>query len=312
MPGDDGEIVHHHTETGTGRLVSRMDEEFGPIPEFDLGAMKVLLEPQVYLMGTLGIAFVNRNGEAMLEMGSFPEDQRFSELSIFIARNLNNSATIATYIGPVPSTTMHYYDGGNYDIFAISVGVHFFIALVFPGNSQSELGSVMRFRLNAVWTAIDLIGLERAMGYTADVELISEQRNRLIEVGEEAERAEEQALTGTVTPPAGDEFVSPNGEPLGALAEARAREAARLAAEQAAAEAPRPDLDIDVFTLEEDDEDEAPLELDLDGLDLDDLDLDEDLSGFWEEAADEIGDIREDALSMEEAMELGLFAEDEE
>ena len=62
------------------------------------------------------------------------------------------------------------------------------------------------------------------------------------------------------------------------------------------------------FDLGED-EDFAQLDLDLEALEsLDSEDEDStDLDSFWDDAAEDAGKIREDSMSMEEALELGIL-----
>jgi CheY-like chemotaxis protein len=288
-----------------------VDDEFGPIPSVDIGAIKTLLEPQIGYLGAMGLAFANRKGDSLLRLGNIPNDLRFSELLIFMARNLSNSGTIATYIGPVPSTTVHYYDGTDYDLFTISVGVHFFVTLVFPGDSQGKLGEVMRFRRKVIWLVIDVIGVDEALGRAA--ETVQQQRVEFatgplpsLEGMEDEDEFDREI------------FLDENGQPLGALAEARLRQKLKEEAENA----PLEDLDIDVFTFDDEEEGEAgPLALDDSELDAlfeeeeESFDIGEDdfgdLDSFWEEAANELGDIRGDSLSMDEALEMGLLDEEE-
>lgn len=266
--------------------VSEVESEFGVIPDVDAEAIGKILAPHMLGLGAMAIAFVNRKGEVLWRGGQFDDRLRFSELVVFLARNLTNSGTIADYIGQVPSIGLHYYDGTLYDIFSISVGVHFFVALVYTGDSQSALGSVMRFRARVIRDVIDYIGVDAVLDRVAG----AASREHLASVVDEAPAS---APSAKPTKTKDKESVVP----------------------QPAEETPVP-----VAVFEFSDEDEAdPLDLDLDsisdvfgdapsenGNDLDDLD------SFWEAAAGEAGRIREDVISMDEAIELGLWEDFEE
>jgi CheY-like chemotaxis protein len=266
---------------GTGPLSTVDDVDFGPIPEVDLAAIQRVLASHVTEIGALGIAFVTRKGEILFEGGQFDHNLRFSEVAIFLARALVSASTIADYIGPIPSNMVQYYDGKHYDIFSISAGVHFFVALVYPGDSQKELGAVMRFRRKIIWQVIDVIGVDIAMGREGSQVALEALADMMVQEAEEKmrEEAESRAVESQMA------FVTEDDE-----AEAEALEA---------------ELG-DIFNLESDEVETEAIEIDLLDLEVEDIG-DGDLDGFWDDAAEDAGKIREDSISMEEAMELGLL-----
>ena len=171
--------------------------------------------------------------------------------------------SLQTILGPIPSTTMQYYDGKEYDIFTVSAGVHFFVTLVYPGDSQKRLADVMHFRKKTIWQLIDIIGLDVAMGTEGSGVALEALADRIADEIAEKVAEEEQAK-----------------------AEAASEEPVETFTEEVQEEE---DLDSeDIFGLGETDDTEA-IALDLDD-DFSDLDEDlGDLDSFWDDAAEDAG-----------------------
>ncbi len=130
------------------------------LPEFDEAAVSRTLGSLVAELGANAVAFVNREGKVMLRQGQIDEDLRFSELAILLAYNFTTTAEISTYLGAGASGAVHYYDGKKHDIYALAVGTDFFIAIVFPGGSQKQMGPVLRFGKEAAQKIVDQIAEE--------------------------------------------------------------------------------------------------------------------------------------------------------
>jgi CheY-like chemotaxis protein len=130
------------------------------LPEFDEAAVSRTLGSLVTELGANAVAFVNREGKVMLRQGHIDEDLRFSELAILLAYNFTTTAEISTYLGAGASGAVHYYDGKNHDIYALAVGTDFFVAIVFPGGSQKQMGPVLRFGKEAAQKIVDQIAEE--------------------------------------------------------------------------------------------------------------------------------------------------------
>jgi CheY-like chemotaxis protein len=130
------------------------------LPEFNEDAVSRTLASLVTGLGANAVAFVNREGKVVLRQGQIDEDLRFSELAILLAYNFTTTAEIATYLGEGTSGAVHYYDGKRHDIYALAVGTDFFIAIVFPGGSQKQMGPVLRFGREAAQKIVDQIAGE--------------------------------------------------------------------------------------------------------------------------------------------------------
>nr|MBN1229312.1 response regulator [Anaerolineae bacterium] len=241
----------------------------GAIPTFDHGPVLRVLSRLRIDLGARGIAFISRLGNVQIKDGSVDDLPRFSELVVLLARNFTTTAEISSYLGDEPSTAVHYYDGNWYDIYAMSAGSDFFIAIIFPGGSQKEMGPVLRYGKSAANRIIEMIGAEPVS---------------------QSDAAEEE-------------------EPEPAAAYDAVEETAPAVEAEPEEEAEEPAL-IDLDSLVKEGEEVEALDLDLETLDLSLDGEPADLDGFWEEAGALETKVSDDALSLDEAVELGLIPKD--
>lgn len=247
------------------------------VPIFDETQVLRELSSLHVALGSRGMALINRSGKVLLKEGSVDDVPRFNELVVLLARNFTTTSEISMYLGDEPSTPVHYYDGNWYDIYALSVGPHFFIAVIFPGGSQKAMGPVLRYGKPAVSNIISIIG----DGAAAPGLSVPEKEKT------------EAAVAAPITTEKAKK-VAPPPEP----------------AEPETTKTQEPELSLDML-VKEGEEIEA-LDLDFDDLSLDlDSDLG-DLDGFWEEAGMLETKVSDDALSLDEAVELGLIPKDTE
>jgi CheY-like chemotaxis protein len=188
--------LHGEEETAEIPAVSAA---LGQIPEFNEKPIALLLGSLGADLGANAVAFVDRAGNVLLRQGQLDEGMRFSELAVLLAYNFTTTAEISEYLGEGPSGAVHYYDGSSYDIYALSVGLHFFVIIVFPGGSQKQMGPVLRFGKAAVTQMIDEIG-EAALstGGVAPEEAAPEEAVPEVAPEEEAGEAVAEAVTEAV------------------------------------------------------------------------------------------------------------------
>lgn len=240
----------------------------GPVPEIDDEPIARVMADILPAMGAIGMAFISREGEVLVESGQFDNRLQFDEIKRLLAYNFTRSAEITHMMGNRPSGAVHYYTGTDYDIYALAIGLHFFLTIIFPGGSPREMGQVLRLWRKEARDMIQAIG-EPAL-------TIGDGRAA-------PERVEEVAAEETV------EMAAEEGELAEADEEAFAEEVAEV---------------TDIFDLG--DEDGEQIELDLDALDADLAEMD-DLDDFWETAAEEVDVEQAGTISIDEAMELGLI-----
>lgn len=174
----------------------------GQVPEFNEKPIALLLGSLLADLGANAVAFVDRAGNVLLRQGQLDEGMRFSELAVLLAYNFTTTAEISEYLGEGPSGVVHYYDGSSYDIYALSVGLHFFVIIVFPSGSQKQMGPVLRFGKPAAAQMIDEIGEAALAVEGAEPEEAAPEEEEVPEVVPEEEV--EEALTEVVA-----EFAEP-------------------------------------------------------------------------------------------------------
>ncbi len=253
-------------------IVAAAEGQAGAIPQFDEGAIARQLSSLRVDLGARGVSFISRAGQVLLKDGAVDDLPRFGELAVLLAHNFATTTEIASYLGEQETTAVFYYDGSWYDIYALSVSTHFFIVILFPGGSQKQMGPVLRYGKPAVKNILEAIS------------------------------SEEQAAVARMPAPG---VVSAEHEP-----EMVADQEARGGAYE------EPALvglgDFSTMPLRGGGEPIGQIDLDLEALDAA-LDAGtSNLDSFWEEAASSATRVSDEALSLDEAIELGLIPKDAE
>lgn len=256
--------------------------EKGAVPAFDERPMALLLGSLQADLHAVSVALVSRSGKVLLKQGNTPEDLRFSELAVLLAYSFSTISEISTYLGDGASGAMHHYEGASHDIFTLSVGLHFFVTIVFPGGSQRQMGSVLRYGKATTAKMVETLG---DAAYATD--------------GKPGEKPPEEKAGAAMPEPAGEPPVEAISEP------------AAVADQAGAVEQPEDQIDLDTLFAAETDEEVEVMEIDLSELDLA-LEGMGDADSFWESADLGAGDDDEDTMSLDEAMELGLMSDPDE
>jgi hypothetical protein len=132
-------------------------DEMGPVPMLDVNAAKGILEGLQSELGAMSILLSTRKGETLLEVGTtgFIDSE---ELSRSIVPVMQTNMGIKDIVGG-QVTSVQFYDGDEYDVFVLSVGLHHFVCVVFEGQMGArQQGFVNRFGRKAVEDLIGLIG----------------------------------------------------------------------------------------------------------------------------------------------------------
>ena len=70
--------------------------------------------------------------------------------------------------------TLQYFDGDNYDLFAIALGLHYFVVLIFDGSKRPAFGPVTRYGREGADTIIEQIGGDAAWSYRRKVSKVTQ------------------------------------------------------------------------------------------------------------------------------------------
>jgi len=147
------------TPVVSGGNTPETGRQLGPVPSLDLTAAKPILEGLQGELGAMAIILADREGTSLLEVGTTGFIER-DDLTLSLAPVMQTNMGIKEHVGG-QVTTVQFYDGDEFDVFVLSVGLHHFISLIFEGQMGArQQGFVNRFGRKAVEDLIGLIGAE--------------------------------------------------------------------------------------------------------------------------------------------------------
>lgn len=130
----------------------------GPVPQVDTDAMYDILSAMLTDVGAMAVVLADRNGSVLLERGAVGYLDR-ELLAGTLAPAFANMVSVGPLVGGAKPRAMHFYDGDEFDIFALAVGLHHFICLIFEGSAGSRaFGAVTMFGRRAVQEMLEVIG----------------------------------------------------------------------------------------------------------------------------------------------------------
>jgi hypothetical protein len=104
------------------------------------------------------VVLVDRKGNILQEMGAVGYMDR-DRLTTTLSPSFANMFTIGPLVGSKRPQAMHFYDGEEFDVFALAIGLHHFICLIFEGSAGSRaFGAVTMFGRRAVQEMLDALG----------------------------------------------------------------------------------------------------------------------------------------------------------
>jgi len=131
--------------------------DMGDVPHLDVEAARVSIDKLLTDVGAMAIVLANRKGEVLLERGAVGYLDR-EKLTGALLPMVVTSIDMGELVGG-RSSTLQFYDGEEYDVFVLSVGVHHFLCLVFDGSAGNrQFGAVNRFGRRAAEDLIVLLG----------------------------------------------------------------------------------------------------------------------------------------------------------
>lgn len=131
--------------------------EMPPVPALDLSAARRVLDSALTDVGAMAAILSTRIGDVLLERGAVGYLDR-ERLTSALSPTVSATIDMTQLIGGRPAALL-FYDGDNYDVFVLSVGLHHFLSLVFDGqNGLRSYGAVNRYGRRAAEDLIALIG----------------------------------------------------------------------------------------------------------------------------------------------------------
>lgn len=127
--------------------------DMGPVPDINMDLSQTTLNTLLTDLGAMAIVLSSRTGEVLLEVGAVGYLDR-TNLTQAILPTMRANINMKDIVGG-NSSALQFYDGADYDVFVLSVGLHHFMAIVFDGEGGSrQFGGVNRYGRRA---AEDLI-----------------------------------------------------------------------------------------------------------------------------------------------------------
>lgn len=154
-------IPKTHTATMTAAAV-----DYGAVPTINLSGVGSIIETLMGDLSPLGLWLVTREGEVLLERGTDKQLDR-DEVAQALLPAMTTNIQMGMLVGG-KIATMNFYDGDRYDVFALGIGYHHFLCLVFDGKyGAKQLGAVRTYALRAAQDIIALLGAQAFVVQTA-------------------------------------------------------------------------------------------------------------------------------------------------
>jgi DNA-binding NarL/FixJ family response regulator len=131
--------------------------DYGSVPSLNLSGISSIIDTLMADLSPLGLLLLTREGEVLLERGT---DKRLDrdEVTQALLPTMTTTIQMGALVGG-KIANMNFYDGDRYDIFALGVGYHHLLCLVFDGKyGTKQLGAVRNYALRAAQDMIALLG----------------------------------------------------------------------------------------------------------------------------------------------------------
>lgn len=131
--------------------------DFGPVPDIDLEKTRSVMHNILNDVGALAALFINREGEVLIEQGTVGYIDK-EDLAQMLIPAMVSAIELRDIVGG-QSSALQYYDGAENDIYVLSVGFHYCVAVIFDGkNGARQLGAVSRYGRKHAEDIIGLLG----------------------------------------------------------------------------------------------------------------------------------------------------------
>lgn len=131
--------------------------DLGVVPPINVDHAETTLQSLLTDLGAMAIVLSDRAGDVLLEVGAVGYLDRV-ELTQAILPTISSNIAMKEIVGGNASA-LQFYDGSDYDVFILSVGLHHFIAVVFDGEGGSrQFGGVNRYGRRAAEDLIAALG----------------------------------------------------------------------------------------------------------------------------------------------------------
>jgi hypothetical protein len=137
----------------------------GPVPKIDPENSQRITKRLLADVGAMAIILTTRAGDIIVEQGALGYLNR-EKLASALLPLVTTNVEMSELIGGQPQS-LQFFDGDDKDIFVFSVGIHYFLCIVFDGQAGSrQFGVVNTYGRRAVQDLIALLGASAFMMQT--------------------------------------------------------------------------------------------------------------------------------------------------
>jgi len=129
----------------------------GPVPAMNVDKAKGVIDALQQDLNSMAILLVTRDGQTLLERGTIGYIDRDELAQTLLPTIMSNIAMRDVVGGNV--NLLQFFDGDEYDLFALSVGLHHIMVVIFDGAlGARQFGAVNRFGRRSAEDLIALLG----------------------------------------------------------------------------------------------------------------------------------------------------------
>lgn len=175
------------------QVTPQVNGHLGPVPRLDMGVAERTIDALLTDVGAMAIILVDRNGQVLLERGAVGYLNR-EQLAGILLPTMTTTIDMQALVGGNRISSLQFFDGQTYDVFVLTVGLNYFLCLVFDGQvGGRHFGAVTRFGRRAAEDVIAPLG-EAAYKLTAAPSAAEERPRRPKAQPPRAEQAQQDVI----------------------------------------------------------------------------------------------------------------------
>jgi len=179
------------------RLTITDAADIGAIPHIDAKAAASIIDGLLSEIGAMAILLSNRAGGIVHERGTVGYFNR-EQLSASLLPSAITTFEIGKLVGGKASAVT-FYDGDEFDVFVLSVGLHHMLSLVWDGaTGRSQFGAVNRYGRRAAEDLVALIGASAYMFEAERQERATMEMKRAVEIASQSDPEPQPIFTPPV------------------------------------------------------------------------------------------------------------------
>ncbi|GAB1422251.1 hypothetical protein MASR2M15_24740 [Anaerolineales bacterium] len=155
--GIDGQDITQVNIRQTTSTASVVVDEFGLVPTLDQQKASTVISELMADLSPLGIILASREGNIIVEQGTAMIDRK--DLAQAVRPMVSAHVQVRNLVGG-NATSVQFYDGEEHAVFALTVGWHHILCLIFNAeNANRQFAFVNRYGGMAVQKLIDILGV---------------------------------------------------------------------------------------------------------------------------------------------------------